>query len=396
MVYSIIRSTAKIVTVALLSTVLFVTSLLSIPTDRSATAYAATSTAAPSKIQIMVNTDNITQDLKTSPVMIQGSVYLPLREISQRLGIHTYWNASQHTIILTYPKYVTELNQNKGTVKVNTKIMNLPQAIRTIKGTTYVPARVIAEASGQQVSWNSKKKLITFKSNITYVKANSKTATIWFNTQNNELYFSSSAFAKPVLAGKLQSKLENLATLRLYDLSTGGHVIEWLDNFGEPMINYDFYTAFVKNDKIVQQAKVHYWQRYDQNVLQYKGNAVFVNGDSLEFLDATGKVTSTRNLATLTGVQGDYSVLGIGENYLIVRPNKTGFLTLIDLRDKSSVLLYTTLLNKEEQDYYAVNDTPYHGDDLVFTGENASGALTFENAGYSTSGVKKYVYEVKD
>lgn len=179
-------------------------------------------------------------------------------------------------------------------------------------------------------------------------------------------------------------------------MNTGGHVVEWLDNYGEPMINYDFYTAFVKDDKIVRQAKVHYWQRFEQNVIQYKGNAVLVNKDALEFLDSEGKVISTRNLSTLTGILADYSVLGISDQYLIVRPNNKGFLTLINLRDKSTTLLYTQLLNKEEQDYYATNDTFYHGDDLVFTGENKGGSLTFENKDYSTSGKKTYVYTIKD
>lgn len=395
MIYSIIRSTAKIVTVALLSTALYAVPVTTMYTDQSTTAYAASSTSK-SMIQVILNESNITQDLKTSPLMIQGSVYVPLREISQKVGIHTYWNSSQHTITLTYPKYLTELNQQKGTVKINSKIKNLPQAIRMIQNTTYVPARMIAEASGQQVSWNSKKQVITFKSNTTYDKTNSKTATVWFNNQNNELYFSSSSFTKPVLAGKLQAKLEHLVRLQVYDIGTSGHTVEWLDNFGEPMINYDFYTAFVKDDKIIRQAHAYYWQRSGQNVIQYKGNAVLVNKDTLEFLDSSGKVTSSRNLATLTGVQANYSVLGISDTYLIVRPNNTGLLTLIDLRDKSSILLYKKLLNKEEQEYCELNDVPYRGDDLMFTGENASGDLTFENHGYSKSGVKKYVYTMKD
>lgn len=396
MIYSMIRSTAKIVTIALFATALSATPLSTLHSDPLTTAYAATSSITQSTIQVMLNQNNITQDLQTQPVMIKGSVYLPLREISQKVGIHTYWNASQNTITLTYPKYLTELDVQKGTVKVNTKVKNLPQAIVTIKNITYVPARMIAEASGQQVSWNSKKKLIIFKSDITYDKANSKTATIWFSNQNNELYFSSSAFATPVLAGKLPKKLEHLARLQVYDVNTGGHVVEWLDNYGDPSINYDFYTAFVKDDKIVRQASVDYWQRYDDNVFQYKGNAVLVNKDTLEFLDSEGKITSTRNLSTLAGVPTNYSVVGISDHYLIVRPNHTGLLTLINLRNKSSILLYKELLNKEEQEYCEDNDVPYHGDDLLFTGENKSGALTFENHGYSTSGVKKYVYTIKD
>jgi len=393
--YSIIRSTAKIVTIALLSTALYMVPFNTMPTDQSTIAYAASPTSK-STIQVMINENNMTSDFKTLPVMIQGSVYLPLREMSEKVGIHTYWNSDKHTITLTFPKYITELNQQKGTVKINSKIQNLPQAIRTIKNTTYVSARMIAEASGQQVIWNSKKQIITFKSNTTYDKANSKTATVWFNNQNNELYFSSSSFAKPVLAGKLQAKLEHQVRLQVYDIGTSGHTVEWLDNFGEPMINYDFYTAFIKDDKIVRQANVSYWQRYDQNVLQYKGNAVLVNKDTLEFLDSSGKITSSRNLSALTGVDTTYSVLGISDKYLIVRPNHTGLLTLIDLRDKSSILLYQKLLNKEEQEYCETNDAPYRGDDLLFTGENKNGALTFENHGYSTSGVKKYVYQMKD
>lgn len=393
MIYSIIRSTAKIVTVALLSTALYAVPVTTMYTDQSTTAYAESST---SMIQVILNESNITKDLKTAPVMIQGSVYVPLREMSQKVGIHTYWNSSQHTITLTYPKYITQLNQKKGTVIINNQVKNLPQAIHTIKNTTYVPARMIAEASGQQVSWNNKKGILTFKSYVTYDKANSKTATIWFNRQNNELYFSSSSFAKPIIAGKLHAKLEHLASLQVYDIGTSGHTVEWLDNFGEPMINYDFYTAFVKDDKIVRQANVSYWQRYDQNVIQYKGNPVLVNKDVLEFLDASGKVTSSLNLSTLAGVQTSYSVVGISDKYVIIRPNHKGLLTLIDLRDKSSILLYKKLLNTEEQEYCETNDVPYYGDDLMFTGENASGDLTFENHGYSTSGVKKYIYTMKD
>jgi hypothetical protein len=169
------------------------------------------------------------------------------------------------------------------------------------------------------------------------------------------------------------------------------------DNYGEPHINFSVYTAYIKNNSIVNQTKVHYYQRYEKNVLSYNDLPVLTDGKMLTLLNSAGNVTQEYDLTALAGKDETYAVLGIGQSYLIVRPNRTGFLTLINLKDNSATLLYQKLLSdKQEREYAVTNDTPYPGDGLMFTGEASDGTLTFSYHSFFDGKDHEITYKINE
>jgi hypothetical protein len=102
------------------------------------------------------------------------------------------------------------------------------------------------------------------------------------------------------------------------------------------------------------------------------------------------KVTNEYDLVTLNGLDETYSIEGIGKNYLLVRPNMTGLLTLIDLETSERTELYKQL-DAKEQEY---NDVPYHGDNLKFDGEK-DGVLHFSYHSIFNGKVNETTYNLK-
>ncbi|MNC66842.1 hypothetical protein D3C75_1172870 [compost metagenome] len=99
------------------------------------------------------------------------------------------------------------------------------------------------------------------------------------------------------------------------------------------------------------------------------------DGKVLYVLDSAGEVKQEYDLVKIVGLDETYSVEGIGEEFALVRPNRTGLLTLINLKTLDTVQLYKQL-NAQEQEYAELNDVPYHGDEIKFEQEK-DGVLYF-------------------
>jgi hypothetical protein len=74
------------------------------------------------------------------------------------------------------------------------------------------------------------------------------------------------------------------------------------------------------------------------------------DGRELDLVDdTTGAVKKHWNLTELGGEETNYFIEWMSENYLLIRPNSTNFLTLVDLRNNTKQLMYETLLDNVQQ-----------------------------------------------
>ena len=140
----------------------------------------------------------------------------------------------------------------------------------------------------------------------------------------------------------------------------------------------------------------HYSFRFENNIKFYGEQVVLTDGKQVFLInDNTGEITQTLNLVNLIGEEDSYFVEGIGEDYLLVRPNRNGLLTLINLKTGGKVQLYTELLNETEQRYAETNEVPYRGDGLKFI-EQKGNSLYFKNTStfFGTDNTL-YIYELK-
>ncbi len=107
-------------------------------------------------IQVEVNG----QTLPAQPAAIndQGRVLVPMRAIFQALGAEVHYQAG--TISSTRASDMVVLSLNSSRAQINGSSVNLDVAPRLLNGTTYVPLRFVAQALGEEVSWNPNDKRV--------------------------------------------------------------------------------------------------------------------------------------------------------------------------------------------------------------------------------------------
>ena len=112
----------------------------------------STTTAGKDNIKVLYNGKEI--DLKGSkPVMVSGSVLLPMRAIFEILGATVDYKNGVITAVKDSTKIVLTIGKTDATV--NGKTVKLASAAQLISGSTYVPLRFVGEALNYKVDWNA-------------------------------------------------------------------------------------------------------------------------------------------------------------------------------------------------------------------------------------------------
>ncbi len=363
----------------------------------SATATAAAATSAKTQSNIKLTINGQKHSPSSAPLMHKGAVYLPLRDISELLGSVVFWNAKDNSVTMTYPNRVISMKLNTSTAMVNGKTVKLNSPAIIKDGRTFVPVRFFSEAIGAIVDWNATSKTVSLTQQSIYAKGGGVNTTVWLNKETGDVYLAYPFEADPVHVGQLDIDVKEFLDITAYSMPGGqqSYIITVEDNYGEPHVHTNVYTAMIKDNQLVKQSKAYYFQRYEKNaVLDQEGNAVLNDGKQLTIIDEQGRIIQQYDLPKLTGKDENHSVLAVASSYLLVRPNLSGHLTLINLKDQSATLLYQEFLSGTDREYAEMNDVPYWGDNLVFIGEAPDGSLQFENHSPFGSKDKKYTYKL--
>ena len=246
-----------------------------------------------------------------------------------------------------------------------------------------MPLRFAAKVLGGTVTgWDAKSRTATVRNLHTYAAAGAAYGGVTYTVEKStgQLYASSSATGgRPVKIAHLGSKLHDLIDFKFKKTPKGLLLIEITDVYGEPHINNAHYALLLKNGSVIRQAKVHYWQRFATNAVLNEGVIGMTDGRTLRVIeDGTGDVLATHNLVKLGGLDEDYIVEAVTDDFLLIRPTRTGLLTFVDLRTGTGTQLYKVLLDAEMQEYAELNDSPYRGDWLVFVRREGN-ELLFRN-----------------
>ncbi|MEL7567529.1 MAG: copper amine oxidase N-terminal domain-containing protein [Dehalobacterium sp.] len=364
-------------TVALAAAIAF-----TIPISASA---AETPAQVSDGIKIVINGSEF--EPQSAAFIDDGSIYLPVRDMGELLGTVVFWNFSSKIVTMTYPELIVKLNYGSTKATVNGNVIQLTAPLRIVQDRMFAPLRFFSEATGAGVEWNSSTKTVNITQSDDYVKGIGINSTIWLNRRIGDLYIAHPFEQFPVHVGKLNADIHDYVSIDVWQGNSGNMIVTVLDNYGEPHINYNAYGILVHDNKIVSQKKASYFQRYEKNVTYYQyldqnanmwvENILLTDGRTLTVFNTDGKTVQEYDLPALAGKDENYAVLGAGEDYLVVRPNRTGLLTLINLADHSTVEMCKKLLTGKDLDYALNNDVPYHGDELIFSGELANGLLVF-------------------
>ena len=125
---------------------------------------------------VLINEDSLKTDF--SPYIKEGRTFVPIREITEKLGADVKWNGKDKSIKITLNGDVINMQIDNSMVTVNDKKIELDHAqapqlalySKPRKETkTMVPLRFISETFGYNVDWNNDK----VRAEISTVKSNS-------------------------------------------------------------------------------------------------------------------------------------------------------------------------------------------------------------------------------
>ena len=98
------------------------------------------------------------------PLLLFGSVLVPLRKTCESLGATVDWNQATQTVTATKGDTTVKLTIGDVSPTVNGKVVRINQPGIAIRGRTLVPLRFISEAFGASVNWNNDTFTVTIKS----------------------------------------------------------------------------------------------------------------------------------------------------------------------------------------------------------------------------------------
>lgn len=343
---------------------------------------AATKVAANTGINLTMN--GKAANPKTPPFLDKGTVYLPVRDMGEVLGTLISWNAQAKTVTMRYPKLTVKLPFGSKSASVNGQLVTLSSPLRMVDGRVYAPLRFFSEAMGTEVKWEKATQTVHMTKSDDYLKLYSW-LTIWWDRTTHELYTAKDEQSDVLNIGKLDAEMKGTVSAEGGSQQGGNTVLTFVDKYNNPKPHYDVYSLLIRNNRIVDQKHAAYDLRYEPNTSYYevydpKGwveYTVLTDGKIVWLYNDEGKIVATHDLQELTKEDDVFGVQFVGADYLVVRPGRTGLLTLVDLKDNTTTVLADKLLTGKDLAYARDNQTPYPGDTLSFAGDMGHGIIDF-------------------
>lgn len=110
--------------------------------------------------EIRVKIDGQEISFSQAPLMSEGRVLVPLRGIFEEMGAVVTWYKEEGTVEITKGEIKITLKIGSQVAFKNNKAIHADVPPQIIKGTTYVPLRLISEAFDARVKWSNESKTV--------------------------------------------------------------------------------------------------------------------------------------------------------------------------------------------------------------------------------------------
>jgi len=351
---------------------------------------------AADQVKVFVNGEEVAFDVP--PFIRNSRVLVPVRKIAETLAFTVDWVEQRGQIIiegrLNSKTIVLDVREGYAESDGRRLVLDAPPVIRD--GRTFIPLRFISEALGATVRWYDEDREVFITSNLLYAAVGEHL--FWLNKSDSGLFYAYGSGVPQKLADlEWQPQWESLVDFSAQATPAGNILLTVREVYGEPKIfEGTYYIYFNLTNSTLHEASVTYTHRANSNPVFYQDKVVLTDGKNVFVIEnESGKVVGSYDLVTMTGEEDVYLLEGIGGNYLLVRPSKTGLLTLLYLDTGEKVLLYKELLDEMQQEYAEMNDIPYRGDWLKLVDQNENFLYFRNEATVFGEDDTIYVYELK-
>lgn len=106
---------------------------------------------------------------QVSPVLINDTTMVPIRAIAESMGGNIDWNDYEQKVTVTYKNNKVEVWLDKNTAVVNGQEINIAVAPTTINDRTMLPLRFVSESLGLCVNWEGSSEAISITPSNDYI-----------------------------------------------------------------------------------------------------------------------------------------------------------------------------------------------------------------------------------
>lgn len=136
--------------------------------------------AADKPISVSVNGSNLAFPAGT-PYLENNSVLVPFRVVFEELGLQVLWDANTGTVTGTSDNLTISLKIGSNRATVNGTVKKLTVAPVSSNGTTYVPLRFVAEATGGTAVWDAASRSVNITTAVSTAATDEKEITALIN-----------------------------------------------------------------------------------------------------------------------------------------------------------------------------------------------------------------------
>lgn len=286
--------------------------------------------AADKPIKVYINGSNVAFTAG-SPYLKNNTVLVPFRVIFEKLGLSVLWDAKTGTVTGTSASLTISLKIGSSRATVNNLVKKLATAPSSISGTTYIPLRFVAEATGGTAVWDAASRSV--KINTPEASDNSEQqitdlmhlSNKYFNAENAAGYYSLVVF-NSVPADSVDNlkeyfkrydmvnTIESLDILSIRGNEAVVHTVEKSVRKGGdylPDERYEYLHTLVRKNGVW---KIESSELQDSSVLltpeQGKTAAVLPQSDASAIKDSLSKYYAARNAKNVDGTLAQLTYYG--------------------------------------------------------------------------------------
>ncbi|MDR6552315.1 stalk domain-containing protein [Paenibacillus qinlingensis] len=108
--------------------------------------------------------DNTELQFEVDPLIKEGSTFVPLRPIFERMGFKVSWYEEEQSVTGKKDNLSITMEINSPIAYVNGKAIKLQAPVQIVENTTLVPLRFISENSGFPINWDPDSHIVTIQS----------------------------------------------------------------------------------------------------------------------------------------------------------------------------------------------------------------------------------------